>query len=304
MSSGAAAGNSTLTVRITFEGSHRTAAGLHVELVSPLGGVADMRTTDGNGAASFENVSAGRYVLRISGPGIETTQSVAIDTGASEGGPNITMNIEVHPAKAVGAVNSSADTFYVPEAARLEFNLGAREVEKKNWEAAKVHFKKAIGLFPKYADAFNSLGSVEVQLYDGKAAVDAFRAATHLDPTLRQANLYLGQFYYENAQYKDAEPYLERASADQPNSAQLLTALANSELQNGKANLALANARRVPSLPNHKQFAVSHLIAAQALVGKGHDREIEKEYKTYLKEAPDSTLAPRVKDALAKLQSK
>jgi len=86
--------------------------------------------------------------------------------------------------------------------------------------------------------------------------------------------------------------------------AQLLTALANAQLQNGETELALANARKVPSLANPKTFAISHLIVAQALAGKGKDDEIAKEYKEFLKEAPDSPLAPRVKDALAKLNSK
>jgi tetratricopeptide (TPR) repeat protein len=173
-------------------------------------------------------------------------------------------------------------------------------MEKKHWEEAKDHFQKAIAAFPKYAEAFNNLGQVEIQLKDGKNAVEAFRSATQIDPTLQQANLYLGQFYYDNTKYKEAEPYLLHAVADQPKSAQLLTALANTEMQNGETNLALANARKVPSLPNHKQYAISHLIVAQALTGK--DDEIAKEYEEYLKEAPDSPLAPRVKEALAKLK--
>ena len=80
--------------------------------------------------------------------------------------------------------------------------------------------------------------------------------------------------------------------------------LANTELQNGETDLALASAGKVPSLPNHQQFAISHLIVAQALTGKGKDDEIAKEYEEYLKEAPDSPLVPRVKDALAQLKSK
>jgi len=60
----------------------------------------------------------------------------------------------------------------------------------------------------------------------------------------------------------------------------------------------------VPSLPNAKQFAISHLIVAQALSGKAPDDEIAKEYEAYLKEAPDSPLAPRVRDELAKLKPK
>ena len=134
--------------------------------------------------------------------------------------------------------------------------------------------------------------------------MEAFRSATQIDPTQQQANLYLGQFYYDNTQYKDAEPYLLRSAANQPTSAQILTALAYAELQNGETELALSNARKVRSLPNHKQFAFSHLIVAQALDGKGKDDEIARECEEYLKEAPDSPLAPRVKDTLAKLKSK
>lgn len=304
MGSGTAAGTTTVTVRVTYQQNHMPAPGLHVELVSPLGGVADMRTTDGNGSATFGDISGGRYRVRVSGPGVDTTESATFDAGGSVGGPYITENITVRLTQPSGGVPGPALAVNIPNAARQEFNLGSKQMDKKNWAEAKDHFQKAIASFPKYAEALNNLGIAEAQLKDGKAAVEAFRSAAQIDPTLQQANLYLGQFYYENAQYKDAEPYLMRAAGDQPNSAQLLTALANTELQNGELDLAVANARKVPSLRDHKQYAISHLIVAQALTGKGHDDEVAKEYEEYLKQAPDSPLAPRVKDALAKLKSK
>jgi tetratricopeptide (TPR) repeat protein len=270
-----------------------------------MGGVASIRTTDGNGGATFDGVGSGRYQVQVEGPNIETTKSEIFETGGTNGGPYITERIEVRLTQTAGAEAArQAIAPIVPEAAQQEFNLGSKEMDKKHWEEAKVHFQKAIAAFPKYAEAFNNLGQVEIQLKDGKNAVEAFRSATQIEPTLQQANLYLGQFYYENIQYKEAEPYLLHAAADQPKSAKLLTALANTEMQNGESDLALANARKVPSLPDHKQFAISHLIVAQALTGKGNDDEIAKEYEAYLKEAPDSPLAPRVKDALAKLKSK
>jgi tetratricopeptide (TPR) repeat protein len=305
MSSGSSAGITTVSVRVTYQQNHRPAPGLRVELMSPLGGFAGIRTSDGNGRATFDGVGSGRYQVQVSGPDVETTKSDPFETGGSQGGPYITENIEVRMTETAGShAAGPALALNVPEAAKQEFNLGSKEMDKKHWEEAKDHFLKAIAAFPKYAEAFNNLGQVEIQLKDGKNAVEAFRSASQIDPTLQQANLYLGQFYYENLQYKEAEPYLLRAAADQPKSPQLLTALANVQLQNGETDLALANARKVPSLPNHKQFAISHLIVAQALTGKGQDGEIAKEYEEYLKEAPDSPLAPRVKDTLAKLKSK
>ena len=305
MGSAIAGGQTTITVRVTYEQSHQPAAAMRVELIPASGGMADIRTTDGNGGATFTGVSGGRFKLRVTGPDIEKTESDPFVAGGGEGGPYVTENIQVRLAQTTGGgAASPALAPIIPEPAQQEFKLGSKEMDKKNWREAKDHFQKAIAAFPKYSEAFNSLGQVDVQMNNGKDAVDAFLAATQIDPTLQQANLYLGQFYYENVKYKEAELYLLRAAADQPKSAQLLTALANTQLQNGETDLALANARKVPSLPNHKQFAICHLIVAQALNGKGQDDEIAKEYKEYLKEAPDSPLAPRVKDALAKLSSK
>jgi tetratricopeptide (TPR) repeat protein len=305
MSGGTSGGLTTISVRISYQQTHRPAAAMRVELISPYGGVVDIRTSDGNGGATFDSVSSGRYRVRVSGPDVETTTTDLIEAGGSIGGPYITENIQVRLTNTAGGeAGGSAVVVIVPEAAQKEFKLGSKEMDKKHWEEAKDHFQKAIDAFPKYAEAFNNLALVEIQLKNGKNAVEAFRSATQIDPALPQANLYLGQFYYENTQYKDAEPYLLRAAADQPKNAQIITALANVQLQNGEPDLALANARKVPSLSNHKQFAISHLIVAQALTGKGLDNEIAKEYEAYLKEAPDSPLAPRVKDALAKLKPK
>jgi tetratricopeptide (TPR) repeat protein len=305
MSTGTSGGLTTIAVRVTYQQNHRPAAGLQVNLLSPYGGVVDLRTTDGNGGANFSNVSSGRYRIRVSGPDVETVTSDLIETGGSLGGPYVTENIQVRLTDTKGAeVPGATVVAVVPEAAQKEFKLGSKEMDKKHWEEAKVHFQKAIDAFPKYAEAFNNLGQVEIQLKDGKGAVEAFRSATQIDPTLPQANLYLGQFYLDNTRYKEAEPYLLRAAGDQPKNPQIITALANVQLQNGETDLALANARKVPSLPNAKQFAISHLIVAQALTGKNQDDEIAKEYEKYLKEAPDSPLVPRVKDALAKLKSK
>jgi tetratricopeptide (TPR) repeat protein len=305
MSGGTSGGITTISVRVTYQQNHRPAPGLRVELISPLGGVAGMRSTDGNGGTTFDGVGGGRYQVRVSGPDIETTTSETIETGGSNGGPYITERIEVRLTNTAGGeVGGGAVAVIVPEAAQKEFKLGLKETDKKHWEEAKDHFQKAIAAFPKYADAFNNLALAEIQLKDGKGAVESYRSATEIDPTLQQANLYLGQFYYENKKYKEAEPYLLRSAADQPNSAQTLTALANVQLQNGEDDLALTTARKVPFLPDHQKFAVSHLIVAQALTGKDQDDEIAKEYEKYLKEAPDSPLAPRVRDALAKLKSK
>src|ERR1700676_5669962 len=93
MSGGTAAGITTVSVRVTYQQNHRAAAGLRVELDSPLGGMAGIRTTDGNGGATFDGVGSGRYQVQVSGPDVETTKSEIFETGGSQGGPYITQII-------------------------------------------------------------------------------------------------------------------------------------------------------------------------------------------------------------------
>jgi len=305
---GTSGGTTSIIVRVTYQQNHQPAAGLRIELLSSsgtlAGDVVDSRTTDENGGLTFDGVDSGFYLIRVSGSDVETTTSNVIPAGGVIGPHRITENMQVRLTSAGGKVEGSTVTANIPEAAQKEFKLGLKEMDKKHWEEARSHFQKAITLFPKYVEALYSLGLAEIQLKDGKGAVEAFRSATQIDPSLPRANLYLGQFYYDNHQYKEAEPYFLRSAADQPQSAQILTALTYVELQNGETELALTNARKVPDLPDHKHYAISHLYAAQALAGRGKDDEIAKEYTEYLKEAPDSILAPRVKDALAQLRPK
>jgi tetratricopeptide (TPR) repeat protein len=147
------------------------------------------------------------------------------------------------------------------------------------------------------------LGLVYVNLKDGEKAVASFRTAAQLDDSLQQANLYLGQFYYDNKDYKQAEPYLLRATSAEPRNPQVLTALANTQMKNGEPDQALANAQKVHSLPDHKKFAIAYLIAAQILSDRGENRRAQEEYRQFLKEDPDSALAARVKDVLSKLDT-
>lgn len=59
-------------------------------------------------------------------------------------------------------------------------------------------------------------------------------------------------------------------------------------------------ARKVHTIP-HEGLGVSHLIAAQALEAQGKAQEAAVEYSTFLQEAPNDPMAPRVRSALAQI---
>src|SRR5258708_39600450 len=75
MSAGSSGGITTISVRVTYQQNHRPASGMRVELIASLGGMASMRTTDGNGGATFDGVGTGRFQLQVRATGIETTKT-------------------------------------------------------------------------------------------------------------------------------------------------------------------------------------------------------------------------------------
>src|SRR5262249_34317858 len=127
-------------------------------------------------------------------------------------------------------------------------------------------------------------------------------AALALDEHIADANLNMGHMLYDARKYKEAEPFLSRALSLDPLNPQLLTVLANAEMQNGEFDLALANSRKVHSIPNHQKFAISHLVAAEVLQSHHSTKEVIQEYKLFLQEDPQSPLAPRVRDALGRIE--
>jgi tetratricopeptide (TPR) repeat protein len=290
-----------LNVRVTYEDDRKAGANVRVELVSAYGSSVETRTTDGFGSVIFARLRPAKYKLRISGIGVVTTETGEIDL--SDSGPNITQFVSVKRVASdqIGSGTLSVADLSIPPDAKKEFSKGADSMEKKKWTEAKDHFSRSISIYSKYALAYNNLGVTYLKLGQGAAAVESFQNALRYDENIGQANLYLGQFYYDNKDYRQAEPCLQRAAVAEPLNAQILLALANSQLQNGETDQALANAKRVHSLPDHHKFAIAHLIAADVLSKRGDTQKVAEEYRQFLQEDPSSPLAPRVKDALTKL---
>jgi Tfp pilus assembly protein PilF len=291
-----------LAVRITFENERPVPPNIRVELLSIYGSTVQIGATDNSGMVRFTGLNPAKYKLRIAGDQIVTTETGEIDM--TDSGPRITQSVQVRRGLSTtdAAPRVTLDVNVPPEA-RKEFDKGSGKMERKDWNDAEIHLERAIAIYPKYALAHNNLAVVYVHLNQGEKAVESFRTAAQLDEHLQPANLYLGQFYYDNKDFKQAEPYLLRAASADPRNPQILLALANSQMQNGEAAPALANAQKVHTLPDHKKFAIAHVIAGQILSDRRESAKAREEYRQFLQEDPDSPMAPRVKDALTKLEA-
>ncbi len=293
---------SQLTVQITYENDRKAPANLRVELLSSQGSLVDSHTTDGFRPIVFLYLKPGDYIIRVTGSGIIPTTTGTISVSGANHTEFVKVKAEPQDLQSAGEEGSiSATELNIPEKAKKEFDQGTKNLDQKQWKEAREHFERAAALYPKYAAAYNNLGVIYLNMGEQEKAADSFRAALALDEHISDANLNMGHMLYDAKKYKEAEPFLSRALSADPSNAQLLTVLANSELQNGESDLALANARKVHAIPNHQKFAVSHLIAAEILQSHNSTKEVMEEYKLFLKEDPQSPLAPRVRDALSRI---
>lgn len=291
-----------LDVRVTFENGRPVGPNVRVELLGAYGGTVQFAMTDTSSMVRFTRLDPAKYKLRVGGNGIETTVSGEIDM--TDSGPRVNYPMQVKAsASADGGPASGTVDANVPNDARKEFDKANDNMNKQDWKGAQGHLEKAIAIYPKYAMAYNNLALVYGHEKQNEKVVENFRKAAELDEHLLQANMYLGQFYYDNRDYKQAEPFLEHAVSGDAKNPQLLLALANCEMRNGEADKALVNAQKVHAIPDHKKYAVAHVIAGQILTDKGDKQHAQEEFREFLQEDPGSTLAPRVKEALTQLQT-
>jgi tetratricopeptide (TPR) repeat protein len=297
---------SQLTVQILYDNDRKAPKDLRVELLTSTGGLVESQTTDGFRPIVFLSLTPGDYKIRVTGSGIEPTTTGPLPVSGANHTEFVRVKAEPQESGSPteeGPFSISTTELAIPEKAKKEFDEGTKNYDRKQWKEAREHFERATALYPKYAAAYNNLGVAYMNMGERDKATESFRAALALDEHIADANLNMGHMLYDDKKYKEAEPFLSRALTADPLNPQLLTALANAELQNGELDLALASARKVHSVPNHQKFAISHLIAAQVFESRSSSKEAAEEYKLFLQEDPQSPLAPRVKEALGRIEA-
>src|SRR5271169_4220450 len=77
-----------------------------------------------------------------------------------------------------------------PEKAKKKYlESGLSYVDKKQYDAAAIQFKKALQVDPKFAEAYYQLGLVYLRQQRGKEAYEQLTIATNLDPKNIKAHL-------------------------------------------------------------------------------------------------------------------
>ncbi len=185
-----------------------------------------------------------------------------------------------------------------PSGARKEYEKGVSALLKNDSTTAVDHLSKAVGIYPKFVAAYNSLGSAYMDQGAIDKARDQFAEATVLDDHLPNSFSNLCHAELALKHYAAAEQAIRKASSLAPLNHDLLPTLVYSEVMNHDYQDAIATAQKVHQ-GKHDGAAMVHFYAAAAWRAQKNWGEMETELKTFLAEDPKSPTAERARQLLA-----
>ncbi len=281
---------------------------LQVELLSNGGTPISAAQTNGTGNADFQVRSGMAYRVQVSGQGIETT-TAEFRIGDGEQIYMETVNVKPStPTDQQQQVPGSAPTISVgemnvPDRARDELQKGMEAFAKGDMTKAQQRFEKAISIYPQYARAYAAEGIIAIKSGDRVKAKSLFSKAIEVDETFVPAYIDLARADFQEKNYAETETLMRKVMTLNPSIPDVLALLASSEYMNKEYDRALADARRMHSLPNHEQFADVHLLAGKILEMENQAPAAIVEYQLFLKESPNSPQVPMVQKEVAQLEA-
>ncbi len=296
-------GSANLRVQVVTDDGRPAALHLRVELVTSGEAYVSSALTDEEGRAEF-SARPGSYRLRVTGAEINEALSPAFTIFAGDAAALQDVRVSLK-GTSMPEVNTSAPTISqaslsIPAGAKKEYNKGGKAMQDGNWSEARRRLEKAVLLYPQFAIAYNDLGVVFMNTGEKQKGRAAFERAVAIDPNYGRPYRNLAILTLSEGKPAEARPLAEKALASDPFDPQVLLLLAQICLQTGSMEEAAKHARKVHDVP-HQGFGAAHLIAARALETQNLASEAASEYRMFLKESPNSVLAPKVRAALKRL---
>jgi tetratricopeptide (TPR) repeat protein len=261
--------------------------------------------TDNKGRFSFQAVSDGTYTVEVAGESDvyePVAQEVRVFYGASS--PLLITLREKAGATSnskAGVVSVAELDQQVPDEAKKEFDRGAQLSDKGKFQDAAERFKKALGIFPNFFRARNTLGIQYLKLGRWAEAEEQFEKAIEIDPKALGPRQNIASALIEQKKYAEAIEHLNRALSIDSSSptAHLYAGIASlgvDEIDQAERELSTALSL------GGAEYSNAHFYLALAYMKKGQRELAIRELNAYLEKLPKGEKAPRARQLLEKLK--
>lgn len=259
--------------------------------------------SDSHGQVEFPSVlSHQSYVLRATKDGYLTTE-MEFDTIRGERAKRLYISlrsIEKKTPKAPGDTVSAQKLAAPPEAVK-EFREGLKLLsERKDAPGSLPYFRKAIDLWPKYAEAHCMMGLAYLQMNSAAEAESSLRQAMQIDSKLLSSYYPLAVLLQTQKQYDEAEELLKKALEMDPRGWQWPFELARSQATQRKWEQAIVYGKQAHAAENVPTKI--HLLMADIYSNAGQIEQAATELDEFEKLDPQSPYMPRVRQVRAQLK--
>ena len=278
--------------------------GIAVYLEERGGGMVAQTQTDDRGKFEFLQVQPGVYEVNVRLRGyLEVRQNFDMITM-----PNAYAMIELRKDPAFkGPVAGpggtvSVETFTIPSRARKDFESGKALLSKGEDLGKSIQFfKKATDEYPKYSEAYLLMGLAYTAQQQWKDADSSLRKAIELDVASAPAYMALGELQFRQQDYAGAEKSQLKAVELAPESADAHLGLARTYWAIGRWQDADPHAAKVVQLKPDN--AGAHVLMGNISLRKRDGAGALKEFQEALRLAPDSPMAPGIREVVKKIEA-
>jgi len=230
------------------------------------------------------------------------SDSVSLFNRRATDAPDIGL-IVLRRISGVEGTSISATSMLAPKDAKKAYAHGLESMLKNKPDEARKDFEKAVAIYPKYADAWTSLGKTRLQQQAPDEAKAALAKAIECDPKLVVPYVELGLLAAQKAQWAESASYLDRAvrldPVDYPQ-AWYADAVANYNLKNYEA--AEKSARESVKLDPKRANPRSEYLLGLVLAEKRDYAAAATEISNYIQLAPNAPDVAQAKQQLAEIQ--
>jgi tetratricopeptide (TPR) repeat protein len=177
--------------------------------------------------------------------------------------------------------------------------LAKAELYRKNFAEAHAAIERAIGLDNKSAEAYRTLGEIELELKNNDAAYHAWLTANKLEPKDARTTYYLGRLFFEAEFFNEAAAWFRETLQSAPTDFAAMTYLAmcGERLNFQDTSIELYRAAIGISKQQHKPYPWAFLSLAKLLRQLGRDQEA----LAFLEEAERICPEPNILTALGQM---
>jgi Flp pilus assembly protein TadD len=190
----------------------------------------------------------------------------------------------------------------IPTEARKEFDDGARDVTNNDYAQAIPHLKKAVELYPRYAEAYQLLGVAQLQSQHGPEAESSLVKAIEIEDRMPRAQYLLGVMYAMTGRAELAEKPLNRFAELDPENPDAHFELAKVSFALNKFKDAETHARKAVDLKESNKGV--YIVLGYALLRQSKPADAKRAFQQFLKSDPKSAMASDINNTIAQIDQR